>query len=613
MDEPFGALDPIARRALQQEFLAWKRAARKGRAARDPRPRARRSGWRTGSRSCDRGRARPGRHAARDRRRARPTTSSGSSCRSERARHGYFWERRSEILALTGEHLLLVLVVDRRWPSSIGVPLGVALTRRPRLARPGPRTRRRRADDPEPRALRVPDSAAASSAGSGRAPRSSRSSSTRCFRSCATPTPGSVRSTRRSSRRPTGLGMTPRQRLWWVELPLSLPVVLGGVRIATVVSIGHRDDRRGDRRGRAGRPDLPRHRDRRQPVDPRGRAARRRCLALAADGAARLRRSGAGPESSAAREDAPDGATGSPESARTLAAALLPLLRRRSPRRRLRGERARSGSGRRTSPSRSCSARSIAQALEARGVARRPEAQPRAARSSATRRSSRASSISTRSTRARRSPRSWRRSRTRDPAAVRDEVAARVRAALGPRLVAAARVREHVRARRAGRRRARLGPPDDLGPRGARRGPAARASATSSWSARTGTRVSPAPTASRSGSGPSRWTSACSIRRSRAGSVDVIAGNSTDGLIAAIGGVVLEDDRRYFPPYEAAFVVRGAVWRARPEVGAVAASPSPARSTRRRCADGTPSSTGTSGARKTSRKRCSRRSWSARR
>jgi glycine betaine/choline ABC-type transport system substrate-binding protein len=24
---------------------------------------------------------------------------------------------------------------------------------------------------------------------------------------------------------------------------------------------------------------------------------------------------------------------------------------------------------------------------------------------------------------------------------------------------------------------------------------------------------------------------------------------------------VLEDDRRYFPPYEAAFVVRGAVWR----------------------------------------------------
>ena len=43
--------------------------------------------------------------------------------------------------------------------------------------------------------------------------------------------------------------------------------------------------------------------------------------------------------------------------------------------------------------------------------------------------------------------------------------------------------------------------------------------------------------------------------------VDLIAGNSTDGLIDAIGGVVLEDDRRYFPPYEAAFVVRGLVWK----------------------------------------------------
>ncbi|HYK42733.1 MAG TPA: glycine betaine ABC transporter substrate-binding protein [Thermoanaerobaculia bacterium] len=48
--------------------------------------------------------------------------------------------------------------------------------------------------------------------------------------------------------------------------------------------------------------------------------------------------------------------------------------------------------------------------------------------------------------------------------------------------------------------------------------------------------------------------------------VDVVAGNSTDGLIAAIGGVVLADDRRYFPPYEAAFVVRGAAWEGKAEV-----------------------------------------------
>jgi len=47
--------------------------------------------------------------------------------------------------------------------------------------------------------------------------------------------------------------------------------------------------------------------------------------------------------------------------------------------------------------------------------------------------------------------------------------------------------------------------------------------------------------------------------------VDLVAGNSTDGLIDAIGGIVLEDDRRYFPPYEAAFVVRAEVWN-RPDV-----------------------------------------------
>ena len=44
------------------------------------------------------------------------------------------------------------------------------------------------------------------------------------------------------------------------------------------------------------------------------------------------------------------------------------------------------------------------------------------------------------------------------------------------------------------------------------------------------------------------------------GKVDVVAGNSTDGLIAAMRLVVLEDDRRYFPPYEAAFVVGSAAW-----------------------------------------------------
>ena len=40
------------------------------------------------------------------------------------------------------------------------------------------------------------------------------------------------------------------------------------------------------------------------------------------------------------------------------------------------------------------------------------------------------------------------------------------------------------------------------------------------------------------------------------GQVDLIAGNSTDGLIEALDLVQLEDDRRYFPPYEAVILVR---------------------------------------------------------
>ncbi len=43
------------------------------------------------------------------------------------------------------------------------------------------------------------------------------------------------------------------------------------------------------------------------------------------------------------------------------------------------------------------------------------------------------------------------------------------------------------------------------------------------------------------------------------GRVDVIAGNSTDGQIAALDLVQLTDDRGYFPPYQAAPVVRNAV------------------------------------------------------
>jgi glycine betaine/choline ABC-type transport system substrate-binding protein len=50
--------------------------------------------------------------------------------------------------------------------------------------------------------------------------------------------------------------------------------------------------------------------------------------------------------------------------------------------------------------------------------------------------------------------------------------------------------------------------------------------------------------------------------------VDVIAGNSTDGQIAALDLVALLDDRGYFPPYQAAPVVRATVLEKHPAVRA---------------------------------------------
>jgi osmoprotectant transport system substrate-binding protein len=48
--------------------------------------------------------------------------------------------------------------------------------------------------------------------------------------------------------------------------------------------------------------------------------------------------------------------------------------------------------------------------------------------------------------------------------------------------------------------------------------------------------------------------------------IDLAAGNATDGLIPALDLVALEDDRHYFPPYEAVPVIREQVLQQHPEV-----------------------------------------------
>ncbi len=48
--------------------------------------------------------------------------------------------------------------------------------------------------------------------------------------------------------------------------------------------------------------------------------------------------------------------------------------------------------------------------------------------------------------------------------------------------------------------------------------------------------------------------------------LDLIAGNATDGLIPALDLYVLEDDRHYFPPYEAVPIIREEAFKLHPEL-----------------------------------------------
>jgi osmoprotectant transport system permease protein len=148
----------------------------------------------------------------------------------------YFWQRRAEIVALTGEHLVLVLV-STLLAVAIGVPLGVALTRRPRLAKPvlGFANVVQTIPSLALFGFLIPLPLIG---GIG-----ARTAIAALVVYALLPI---LRNTHAGilsvdpavTEAATGLGMTPGQKLRLVELPLALPVVLAGVRIATVVSIG---------------------------------------------------------------------------------------------------------------------------------------------------------------------------------------------------------------------------------------------------------------------------------------------------------------------------------------------------------------------------------------
>ncbi len=145
-------------------------------------------------------------------------------------------ERRVELLALTGQHVILVLV-STALAVVLGLPLGVAMTRSPRLARPllGLASLAQTIPSLALFGFLIPIPFVG---GIG-----TRTAVVALVLYALLPI---LRNTYTGIRQvdpavveaATGLGMTDGQRLRLVELPLALPVILSGVRIAAVVSVG---------------------------------------------------------------------------------------------------------------------------------------------------------------------------------------------------------------------------------------------------------------------------------------------------------------------------------------------------------------------------------------
>jgi osmoprotectant transport system permease protein len=149
---------------------------------------------------------------------------------------GFLWERRGEIVSLTAEHVVLV-AASALLAVAIGVPLGVAMTRRPRLARPvlGAANVIQAIPSLALFGFLIPVPLVG---GIG-----ARTAIVALVLYSLLPilrnTYAGMRSVEPSVLEAAdGIGMSPGQRRRFVELPLALPVVLAGVRVAVVVGVG---------------------------------------------------------------------------------------------------------------------------------------------------------------------------------------------------------------------------------------------------------------------------------------------------------------------------------------------------------------------------------------
>ncbi len=148
----------------------------------------------------------------------------------------FFSERRGEIASLTLQHVFLVAAATAI-AAAVGIPLGVALARRPRLARPVLAASNVVQTIPSLAlfGFLIPVPLLGGIGARTAIVALTLYSLLPILRNTHA---GIVSVDPAVSEAATGLGMTARQKLLSVELPLALPVVLAGLRIAVVVGVG---------------------------------------------------------------------------------------------------------------------------------------------------------------------------------------------------------------------------------------------------------------------------------------------------------------------------------------------------------------------------------------